>query len=142
MGLSCVLTPSLTDPGGVRSPLGLLARWIERRTGALSRTPGDRMAWEGTSDRRSRLPHDWPLRRLRVLRAAGYRCQVRGLDGRPCGAPANEVDHIEHGDDHDLRNLQAICRWHHGQKTSAEGAAARQPRPTQRREPERHPGLY
>ncbi|BCJ41661.1 HNH endonuclease [Actinoplanes ianthinogenes] len=99
------------------------------------------MAWEGTSDRRSRLPSDWAVRRLRVLRAAAYRCQVKDEDARPCGEPANEVDHINAGDDHRPENLQAICRWHHGRKTAAEGAAARRPRPTARREPERHPGL-
>ena len=98
------------------------------------------MAWDGTSDRSERLPSDWPIRRLRVLRAASYRCQVK-TDGMPCGEPANEVDHIEPGADDRPENLQAICRWHHGRKSSAEGAAARRPRPTQRREPERHPGL-
>lgn len=98
------------------------------------------MAWEGTSDRRARLPHDWAIRRLRILRAAGYRCEVRGEEG-PCGEPANEVDHIEAGDNHDPSNLRAICRWHHARKSSAEGAAARQPRPSRRRDPERHPGM-
>ncbi|GAB1641749.1 HNH endonuclease signature motif containing protein [Krasilnikovia sp. MM14-A1259] len=97
------------------------------------------MSWE-TSDRRARLPRDWPVRRQRVLRAASYRCQIKA-HGIPCGEPAAEVDHIERGDDHSYENLQAICRWHHARKTAAEAAAARKPRPTQRREPERHPGL-
>jgi 5-methylcytosine-specific restriction endonuclease McrA len=118
-----------------------LASGIERHPrGVAISTGGMVMAWEGTSDRRERLPHDWPIRRPRVLRGASYRCQVQ-TDGIPCGEPANEVDHIVHGDDHSPENLQAICRWHHGRKTAAEGAAARKPRPTGRREPERHPGL-
>lgn len=31
-------------------------------------------------------------RRLRVLRAAGYRCGVRSAIGTLCGAPARHVD--------------------------------------------------
>ena len=81
------------------------------------------MAWEG-SDRRSRLPADWQARRLRVLRRDRYACQHRDPAGRKCNAPANEVDHIERGDDHRDTNLQALCRKHHGEKTAAEGHAA------------------
>lgn len=95
------------------------------------------MPWE-TSDRRSRLPADWPKRRVRVLRRDGYRCQHRDDLGVPCLAPANQVDHVRHGDDHSLDNLQALCRWHHARKSSAEGNAAQ---PRRRRPPEPHPGL-
>lgn len=98
------------------------------------------MAWEGSS-RRARLPSDWAIRRLRVLRSAGYRCQVRDDLGAPCGEPAREVDHIERGDNHDYANLQAICRYHHGRKTAAEAAQARKPRAVQARAREPHPGL-
>lgn len=98
------------------------------------------MPWEG-SNRRERLPSDWPVRRLRVLRRDGYMCQVRDEVGCPCGEPANEVDHIERGDNHDYDNLQAICRWHHGKKTAAEAAAARRPKPSRFRRPEQHPGV-
>lgn len=73
--------------------------------------------WEG-SDRKSRLPDDWAKRRIRVLRRDGYRCHE-------CGAPANQVDHIIPGDDHDLDNLRALCRRHHALKSSAEGNAAK-----------------
>jgi 5-methylcytosine-specific restriction endonuclease McrA len=95
------------------------------------------MAWEG-SDRRARLPGDWALRRIRVLRRDAYRCQAKGATGRPCGAPANEVDHIVRGDNHAYENLQAICRECHKKKTQAEAQAARQSR---YRKPESHPGL-
>lgn len=78
--------------------------------------------WDGSA-RRSRLPADWPRRRLRVLRRDRYACQVVE-GGRKCNAPANEVDHVNPGDDHSLTNLQAICREHHGRKSSAEGHAA------------------
>ena len=98
------------------------------------------MAWD-TSDRKARLPSDWSTRRVRVLRRDGYKCQARDSLNVMCGEPANQVDHIKPGDDHSLENLQALCRWHHARKSSAEGAAARRPRPRQAREPEQHPGL-
>lgn len=78
---------------------------------------------------------------MRVLRRDGYRCQARDSLGVLCGEPANQVDHIEHGDDHSLDNLQALCRWHHARKSSAEGAAARRPRASRSRAPEAHPGM-
>lgn len=98
------------------------------------------MAWD-TSDRKERLPADWTSRRVRVLRRDGYKCQARDSRGVQCGDPANQVDHIEPGDDHDYDNLQSLCRWHHARKSSAEGRAARKPRATQKRAPEAHPGL-
>jgi 5-methylcytosine-specific restriction protein A len=95
--------------------------------------------WAG-SDRRERLPADWTARRVRVLRRDGYRCQARDSLGHRCGMPANQVDHIDPGDDHSLENLQALCRWHHARKSSAEGNAAHRRRPSTRRPPEPHPG--
>lgn len=105
------------------------------------------MAWrdsEGnnTSDRQHRLPDDWPIRRVRVLRAAGYRCQARDSQGRPCGRPANQVDHIRPSGSDDYSNLEALCRWHHDRKSSAEGTDARKAKGSYRRqarEPEQHP---
>jgi 5-methylcytosine-specific restriction protein A len=97
--------------------------------------------WD-TSDRRSRLPDDWPIRRVRVLRRDSYRCQARDSRGIPCGKPANQVDHIEHGDNHADSNLQALCKWHHDVKSSAEGIEARKAKGgyrRQAREPEPHP---
>lgn len=98
------------------------------------------MPWD-TSDRLSRLPSNWQTLRVRVLRRDSYRCQARDSLGILCGAPANQVDHIVAGDDHSLDNLQALCRWHHDRKSSAEGHAARRPRPKRARDPEAHPGL-
>ncbi|PPG39455.1 HNH endonuclease [Pseudoclavibacter sp. RFBA6] len=94
-----------------------------------------------TSTRRDELPADWQSRRVRVLRRDGYRCRAADSTGAVCGAPANQVDHIERGSDHSHDNLQSLCRWHHARKSSAEGAAARRPRLTQARAAERHPGL-
>jgi 5-methylcytosine-specific restriction endonuclease McrA len=96
------------------------------------------MAWEG-SDRRLRLPADWKTRRLRVLRRDGYRCQITDDHGVPCLAWANEVDHIERGDDHDEANLRAACSSCHAKKSASEGAAARESRRFRPRE--QHPGM-
>lgn len=51
---------------------------------------------------------------------------------------ANQADHIDRGDNHDLTNLQAACTNCHAAKTAAEGNAAK----PQRRRPtrEQHPG--
>lgn len=98
------------------------------------------MAWD-TSNRKDELPHDWAAIRIRVLRRDGYKCQARDSLGVKCKAPANQADHIVPGNDHSMENLQALCRWHHARKSSAEGHAARRPRLTQRREPESHPGF-
>ncbi|MFI7069563.1 HNH endonuclease signature motif containing protein [Micromonospora sediminicola] len=121
---SPAIGPGLRDPerpGGVRLPRGSV------------------VTWDG-SDRRARLPHDWALRRVRVLRRAGYKCEARFSTGERCGAPANQVDHIVRGDDHSPENLQALCVYCHGQKTAGEAAQARRPRPRRERESERHPG--
>jgi len=77
---------------------------------------------------------------MRVLRRDGYRCRARDSLGVLCDAPANQVDHIIPNDDDDYDNLQSLCRWHHDRKSSAEGAAARRPRPKQQRDSEPHPG--
>lgn len=91
------------------------------------------------STRRDQLPDDWPALRRAVLERDGYRCRW-DEDGPRCGHPANQVDHIEPGDDHRLTNLQALCQHHHGIKSSREGNAARWA--VRRQRPaERHPGL-
>lgn len=102
------------------------------------------MAWEG-STRRQRLPDDWPKRRNAALKAANGKCEARMSGGRRCGWKATDVDHIEAGDDHSPANLQAICSWHHGRKSSGEGnaakAAKRQQTADKFRRTEEHPGL-
>lgn len=100
------------------------------------------MAWQkGTSARAQRLPPNWQALRLRVLRRDRYQCQHRDYPHAPiCGDRANQVDHIKHGDDHSLANLQALCATHHAAKSSREGIAARQAKGTTARTPETHPG--
>lgn len=102
------------------------------------------MAWEG-STRSARLPANWPTIRRRILRRDRGICHV-------CGRPgADQVDHIQAGDNHDPSNLAAIhdtpC---HRAKSAHEGGAAggvssgrtrRAQAAARRREPEPHPGL-
>lgn len=102
--------------------------------------------WKG-STRRQTLPKDWPARVVYVLRRDRYRCQhIREDTGRKCGAPANQVDHIirpaEGGTD-DPSNLQALCGWHHQQKSSREGGIASGAARRARRDAAKpqHPGL-
>lgn len=97
--------------------------------------------WEG-STRKERLPKDWPVIRKRILARDGYRCMWLD-DGRPCGAPANQVDHIRRGDNHDDSNLRALCGPHHLRKSGSEGGRAfrRVTRYNVKRPAEPHPGL-
>jgi 5-methylcytosine-specific restriction protein A len=95
------------------------------------------VSW-ATSNRKSRLPHDWPTRRRAVLdRDAGI-CYL-------CGQPgADRVDHKTPGDDHSLANLGAVHDTNpphcHRYKSSHEGAQARWKYSTER-ERETPPGM-
>lgn len=96
--------------------------------------------WAG-SNRRAELPPGWYSRiRPRILRRDKGVCQWRMAVGGICEAHANQVDHIRDPNDHRDENLQALCKRHHDRKSSAEGNAARAPRPSRRRQPEPHPG--
>ncbi|MFF7254805.1 HNH endonuclease [Streptomyces microflavus] len=100
--------------------------------------------WSG-SDRRERLPADWPRIRIRILRRDGHRCTHRDQYGERCEELATDVDHIVPGDDHRETNLRALCGFHHRAKSSREGAyalAAQRRRIDRRfRRTEAHPGL-
>jgi 5-methylcytosine-specific restriction endonuclease McrA len=93
-----------------------------------------------TSTRRERLPSNWSELRGIVMQNALYRCQATMKDGSRCTDKGTDVDHIEPGDNHDLSNLQLLCKWHHNKKSSQEGNKAR-PRYTEKRPPEAHPGV-
>ena len=111
---------------------GRAARPVARGEGAV--TSG---AWSN-SDRSARLPSDWAKRRIRVLRRDGFRCRITGPH---CLTLATEVDHIVHGDDHRLGNLQAVCSRCHRAKTQAEAAGAQAAvRERSLRPAEGHPG--
>ncbi len=106
-------------------------------------TERNRPAWEG-STRRERLPADWPQRRAEAHRRNPLHiCHW-------CRDPGgSELDHKVRGDDHRQENLDWIHNRSdflagrsrqncHGQKTGAEGAAARQ---TINRPDDVHPAL-
>lgn len=93
-----------------------------------------------SSDRKSRLPADWPARRKAVLERCGGRCEVIKKNGKRCWDTATEVDHIIAGDDHS--QLQGICTWHHRRKSSREGNEAQAALRAQLKHPvETHPGI-
>jgi 5-methylcytosine-specific restriction endonuclease McrA len=83
--------------------------------------------WIG-SNRRTLLPADWPTIVKRILIRDHHRCQhVREDTQRKCGRRATDVDHITRpadGGTDDDSNLQALCSYHHGQKTGREGGIA------------------
>ena len=109
--------------------------------------------WEG-STRRAGLPDDWPAIKAQVWTRDNGQCQwpmdldtylVHPLEAftregvERCGAPGEDVDHIEHGSTHELHRLQLLCGWHHDRKSSAEGNTARKAKNTKAKP--RHPGL-
>lgn len=101
------------------------------------------MAWS-SSNRRARLPPDWPARRTATRQRAGNRCEHRDRAGQRCIAVGTDCDHITPGDDHELANLQWLCRRHHQAKTAAESAAARSAAHARAVHPDArlaHPGL-
>ncbi|MFD8595357.1 HNH endonuclease [Kitasatospora sp. NPDC059646] len=81
------------------------------------------MVWS-TSNRRAALPRDWPRIRRRILRRDKGVCTAVFSDGRQCGRPATDVDHIVPGSDHRDANLRALCGWCHAHKSASEGGAA------------------
>jgi hypothetical protein len=111
--------------------------------------------WQGGS-RRSTLPPEWaPEIRPAILDRDGHRCTwITDLDdGGPsdylagdydpdlrCPRRATDVDHIGDAHDHSPGNLRSLCSWHHDRRSSKQGNAARR-RYSNRRPPERHPGL-
>lgn len=98
------------------------------------------MTWD--TDRSQRLPDNWETIRQHVKARAHGRCQARLHNGTQCTAKGTDCDHIQHGDNHNLDNLQWLCRWHHKQKTrqEAQQELAIMQRKNKPRKPQ-HPGL-
>jgi 5-methylcytosine-specific restriction protein A len=96
-------------------------------------------SWSG-SDRRSRLPSNWTQLRAQTKARANGQCQALLNDGRRCPDQGTDCDHIVPGDNHELSNLQWLCKWHHGKKSSAEGNKGQRRRFTERHPTEKHPG--
>lgn len=92
------------------------------------------MSWS-TSDRRDRLPDDWPQRVAAVKRRAKGRCEATH-HAPDCNGRGRDVDHVMQGDDHSLANLQLLSRPCHERKTRLDnGYQASVKAPV-----ERHPG--
>lgn len=97
------------------------------------------MAWS-TSDRRHRLPNDWPAVRRQVKARANGLCQAEHHEPG-CDGIGTDADHIRQGDNHSIDNLQWLSAPCHKAKTARE-TAARNKRNAQlkRRPTEAHPG--
>ena len=79
------------------------------------------MAWDNKHTRMRQLPPNWRNIRRQVI----DRDRVCVL----CGNPGTDVDHIERGQDHSLRNLRLLCRACHMARTGRDGGKApREPR--------------
>ena len=98
------------------------------------------MPWS-TSDRRERLPADWPQRVAHVKKRDGGRCRwILEKTKRRCPRDGTYVDHKIPGDDHSYANLQLLCEFHHKKKSAKEGHAARWPKRKVPLRTERQPG--
>lgn len=92
------------------------------------------MSWS-SSNRKARFNPGWERTRKLILERDNYQCQRWITDWRTgakrkCLYPANEVDHIhraKHGetDDDSPSNLEALCSYHHKQKTACESGESR-----------------
>jgi 5-methylcytosine-specific restriction protein A len=105
------------------------------------------VTWD-TSDRRERLPDNWPAlrgatkKRARATSKLGYaQCEARLPSGKRCPREGTDCDHVIPGDDHRLANLRWLCGFHHDKKSAAEGRAAQAAKKASRYRPrEEHPG--
>jgi len=101
--------------------------------------------WAG-SDRRSRLPANWPAIRVEILKRDGHRCTWLFRPGQRCPKRIDlQVDHIIPNDDHSPSNLRTLCETHHNWKSAREGVAAKAAKKatidSKFRRQEAHPGL-
>ena len=97
------------------------------------------MAWS-TSDRKDRLPDNWPQIRATVKARAKGKCEANP-HAKGCGGWGRDADHKTPGDDHRLENLQWLSGPCHRAKTNQETAARNRERKAARIRPrEQHPG--
>lgn len=97
------------------------------------------MAWE-TSDRKERLPDNWPKIRAMVKARAKGKCEAT-VHARGCGGWGSDADHITAGDNHSLANLQWLSGACHRAKTNHETSQRNRERKAARYRPkEQHPG--
>lgn len=92
------------------------------------------MSWQ-TSDRRARLPKNWPTLRAKVKRRANGKCEAVAHVPE-CNGIGTDCDHVKQGDDHSLDNLQWLSRPCHEAKTRLDNGLIRK----RAIPPEQHPG--
>lgn len=93
------------------------------------------------SDRKSRLPSDWPALVALTKKRAKGQCQFIMPSRHRCPRKGTDVDHIHPGDDNRPQNLQLLCAAHHALKSSLEGQRAQAARRIRGlRQEETHPG--
>jgi 5-methylcytosine-specific restriction protein A len=97
--------------------------------------------WNG-SDRRIRLPENWPQMVKAVKIRDKGRCRwILPKSKKRCPRPGTDVDHVVPGDDHSLKNLQLLCAHHHQVKTTLDNRRAGKARKALKHRPsEKHPG--
>lgn len=103
-----------------------------------------------SSNRRERLPVNWPKLRAQTRKRARMTDPLSMPDGRcekvspatgRCRNIGNQCDHINRLGPDTLDNLQWLCVLHHNQKTQQEAQEARAAKAASgKRTPERHPG--
>lgn len=82
----------------------------------------------GWASSKTDLPRDWKSKVKAVRYRSGGRCEIIEKLGpltRRCLRPMAAADHIVNraeGGTNDITNLQAICAFHHKQKTQQEAA--------------------
>lgn len=111
------------------------------------------MAWpKDKSGRKAATPPGWEAIRQQVFDrerprpGLPSRCQAANPDGSRCRLEATEVHHAGRPDDHRPQSLQALCHWHHVDRTAAAGSAAAAKQRAKLRQKlsppqNRHPGL-
>lgn len=98
--------------------------------------------WQN-SDRRSRLPSNWPAITTAIHLRSGGICEViKTSTGQRCTNPANGgVDHIDRDGGDGFENLRDTCHFHHSKKSSKEGNDAKAAKKALKKRPqEEHPG--
>jgi 5-methylcytosine-specific restriction protein A len=91
------------------------------------------------SNRSAELTAEYRRLRPQILARDGHQCTWM-TGGQRCTGPGQEVDHIVAGGSDHPSNLRSLCTQHHRRKSAREGAAARH-QFSERRTPERHPGV-
>lgn len=96
--------------------------------------------WAG-STRRYRLPPNWVYLRNQVKARANNQCEAKLQNGSQCPDQGTDCDHIVAGDNHELSNLQWLCKWHHKRKSAQEGQKASMRISEKHPTRGKHPGL-